>query len=75
MINREMYICHKDIQKEMINHTYTFIEMCFDEFDDNVLNKDRFIGVMTETFMGFYLKKLELFDGYDIRYTKMFTIE
>lgn len=62
---REMYICHKDLQKRLVECTYKAIELICDAFDEEILKKKRFVGYMIELFQGFFFKKIYFYDGYE----------
>lgn len=63
---REMYVCHKDIQKEMVEYMYKFIDVFCSSFNDDILNIKRIVGYMIELAQGFYFKKLALIDNYKL---------
>ena len=66
---REMYLCHKDVQKMIVEYTYEFIKiLCMELNDETFLGENRFVGHMVEWFMGILFKKLEMFDGYNLIY-------
>ena len=62
----ELYICHKDVQKEMIESTYKFIELVCESFGEDVLNKKRVVGYMIEDFISFFWIVKEIKENYKI---------
>ena len=72
---REMYICHKSVFGRLMGYMYDLLELIFQSFSDDSLNSERFAGFIVERFMGVFFKKLEYYEGYDVRYQYTFLVE
>lgn len=74
---REMYICHKDIQREMVIYLLNFIAYfvpIFNNLYKNTLDIKRITGFMIELTQGFYFKKLYMVDNYNVTYLRNYVI-
>ena len=68
-MGREMYICHKDVHKDMVHKCYKFIKLVLEKIDLNLFNKKRAMGFMIEGFISFYIITKRNKEGYNIYYT------
>ncbi|MCM1217953.1 MAG: hypothetical protein NC548_25995 [Lachnospiraceae bacterium] len=69
--SKEIYICHKDVQVELVQKTYEFIQKLCETFDEDVLNTRRCVGFLIEGFISSFFALKRSQEGYLIKYTNI----